>query len=183
MKKQTDRALPSWFSAPEPSDIAQDSLFKRPTLEALFELHVSADECARWHSKGWLSWELTKLKEVALYDDPHIWEVIVVRDVVRSGLSDVQIDALLERLPRPLALDPARLTFSFRYGWVVPTPMDPVEIDELDDAEGIDDPDDVIEKHLDDWLGYLPESRLLALRDQINDLLGETSDSDDGDGQ
>jgi hypothetical protein len=171
MKKQGERPLPSWFRAPEPQQRSQRSLFTRQTSEVLFELQVSADECARWHSKGWLSWELNKHKEVDLYDDPRIWEVIVVRDVVRSGLSDVQIDALLELLPRPYWLHPDRLAFSFRHGWVEPRHL----------AEC--DPDEVIDEHLGTWLDALDEDELRVLRDQINDRLGESCDPSEGNDQ
>jgi hypothetical protein len=94
------------------------------------------------------------------FDDPKSFEIQIVRDVVRSGLSDVQIESLLAKLPKPFAFNPERLAFSFRHGWVYVEP--PVEIPE---------PSEVIEEHLDEWMAQCDEETLEDLRDKVTNVL------------
>jgi hypothetical protein len=96
-------------------------------------------------------------------DDPKILELHFVRDVVRSGLSDAQITQLFEQCPKPHSFDPERTAFSFRYGLVQAIP--PAEPDE---------PEAVIEAHLDSWIEECDEARLKALHDQIVERLNNS---------
>lgn len=80
--------LPSWFTRPEPRTRVQQSLFRSTVADAMVHLRISEDECGRWHAKGWLSSDGTTMPEVDDFDDPYVWELTVVRDIVRTGLSD-----------------------------------------------------------------------------------------------
>lgn len=152
--------LPPWFASPQPTTRwRQLTLFRSPFADALVRLRISADECARWHANRWLSFDGSRITEVDDFDDPRVWELIVVRDVVRSGLSDAQIVSLLSQLPKPFAVDPDRVAYSFRHGWVEATiPAEP-------------DPDTIIEEHLDSWLETCDQERLQQFYQKIGELL------------
>jgi len=155
--------LPSWFMMPIAyATWHQQSLFRVPFDAVLPDLRVSADELVRWRRNGWISFELAGVSEVNDCDDPHVWEIIFIRDIVRSGLSDGQIVWLLSRCPRPFTFDPDRIVFSFRYGWVMPAEVEPSEPES---------PDDIIEENLDAWLEERDAERLAELRMKIDDLL------------
>ena len=151
--------LPPWFSAASPSENHQESLFKVPLEFVLARAKVSSDELNRWHSKGWVSFASVNM-ELNDHDDPKIRELLFVRDVVRSGLTDAQITQLFARCPKPYSFDPDRTAFSFRYGLVqVSPPLEP------------DEPEAVIEAHLGDWIEQCDIERLASLRDQIAERL------------
>lgn len=145
--------------APVPVTDCQGCLFHSDFSNVLAELCVSMDELARWHAKGWISFDGNRITEVATFDDPRVCELTVVRDVVRSGLNDAQIDHLLAQLPRPCVLNPSRLVFSFQYGWVEVEPSPKVDRNEI------------IENHLDDWLETCGEDWLRELQKRIEELL------------
>jgi len=133
---------------------------------ALARIGVSVDDVRRWHAKGWLSFDENLADELDEFDDPRIWEMQIVRDIVRSGLTDAQIEVLFSKLPRPFAFYPDSLTYSFRHGWVCVIP--PVEIPE---------PSEVIEGHIDGWIEDCDEETLERLRDQIIKTLQVRSES------
>jgi len=85
--------LPSWFNHISPSTgiSKQLSLFTESLYELLARLQISLDELARWHDKGWVSFDASKLLRLAIINDPKSWELYFVRDIVRSGLTDAQI--------------------------------------------------------------------------------------------
>jgi len=120
---------------------------------------IRPEEADAWHAKGWLSFGLSESPSLDEVDDPRMRELAVVRDVVRSGLCDAQVERLLGKLPRPCAVDPSRLAFSFRHGWV-------------EAVVGEDpDPDAILDEHLDEWLESCNEERLRALQHRIGVLL------------
>ncbi len=153
--KPSHPELPAWFTPPWPSDNVQECLFKMSLESALAQAQVSPDELNRWHSQRWISFAFVPM-ELNEPDDPKIVELHFVRDVVRSGLSDAQITQLFDQCPKPHSFDPERTAFSFRYGLVQAIP--PVEPDE---------PETVIETHLDSWIQECDEALLTALQDQI----------------
>ena len=138
----------------------QPCLFRVTLAEMIVRLSVSADDLRRWHDRGWLSFDENMDEALDEFDDPKCFEIQIVRDVARSGLSDVQIECLLSKLPKPFAFNPDRLAFSFRHGWVYVQP--PVEIPE---------PSEVIEEHFDEWLAQCGEETLEQLREKVNDAL------------
>lgn len=155
-KETTTQKLPPWFAPAQPASIQQDSLFKVSIESVLARIRVSPDELNRWHARGWISFAFVPM-ELSDHDDPKIWELQFVRDVVRSGMTDAQITQLFDRCPKPHSFDPDRTAFSFRYGLVQAIP--PVEPDE---------PDGVIENHLEEWIAKCDDKeQLLSLNHQI----------------
>jgi hypothetical protein len=165
--------LPEWFVYPRHLEGWQESLFKKDLTDVLVRLGVSHDDLNRWHDKGWVSFDSSPGLDIDDFDGPHIREVAFVRDVVRSGLSDAQIEHLLSLLPKPFTFNPSRVSFSFMYGWVESVPGK--------------SSDDVIEEHLESWLEDLAQSgdteRLRELSGRIEELLGETEAETDKDEQ
>jgi len=138
----------------------QPCLFRVTLAEMLARLGVSFGDLRRWHERGWLSFDENMNEPLDEFDDPRSFEIQIVRDIVRSGLSDVQIESLLAKLPKPYSFNPDRLAFSFRYGWVYVEP--PTEIPE---------PSEVIEEHLDEWMAQCEEETLNDLRERVADAL------------
>ena len=88
-----------------------------------------------------------------------------------SGLADVQITQLLEGLPRPYSFDPREVVYHFGYGWVRPVQEDPFE---------------VIEGNLTDWIEEIGERQNLSKLEDISSLIAEqiellTKPDEDGD--
>lgn len=151
--------IPPCFCRPQPSSHNQESLFKRRFVDVLAELEVSPDDLARWHSYDWLSFDGQSIVEVDDVGDPRVWELTVIRDIVRSGLSDAHVRHLIGRLPKPAAIDPCRFAYSFRFGWIEGVlPVDP-------------DPDELVEAHIDGWLENQDLDRLRALQASIAELV------------
>ena len=100
------------------------------------------------------------------YDDPQVFNLTFVRDIVRSGLADSQIEYILGQLPKPLAFDPDRIAYSFKYGWVEAVPSDSTE--------------DIIEEQLDSWLEEIDTERLQELREHIDELLDPVDNDSNG---
>ena len=152
--------LPLGMERPQPITSHQGCLFRISLADALVRLCVSPDDLRRWHERGWLSFDGSMNEELDEFDDPRVFEIQVVRDIVRSGLTDAQIESLLSQLPKPFAFNPDRLAFSFRHGWVHVAP--PLEIPE---------PSEVIEEHLDEWMAQCDEETLENLRERVTDAL------------
>ncbi len=99
---------------------------------------VSLDDLDRWCDKGWISFDARGVDQLSTH---MAHEVVFIRNLVQSFLSDAQIDALLKKLEKPYQYDPTRTAYSFAYGWVQPPPMlDGIEIDEF------------VESHLRSWI-------------------------------
>ena len=98
-------------------------------------------------------------------------EIRFVRDVVRSGLSDAQIEYSFAQLPRPMDFDLAQVAYSFMLGWVMGAPRPT--------------PEDVIQDHhLAELAKAENAERLIELKEQIEGLLEriappETNEDDD----
>lgn len=142
----------------------QLTLFRHSMDVALANAGVSRDEMRRWHRRGWLSFDYQPI-DVQTYDDPQINELLFVRDVVRSALSDVQIRQVLRQCPRPLYYHPDFLVYHFRYGLVECLPQPST--------------DDLIGNDLDTWLENQDRDTLTALREQIDEMLQAQEDSDE----
>ena len=152
--------LPPWFQKPDSIECRQSTLFPDELPDVLATLRVSADDLTRWHTRGWVSFG----PDLSLgLESWHVNEIRFVRDVVRSGLLDAQIEHLFRQLPRPMNFDPATVAYSFSLGWVMVNP--PEELD----------PDEVMPEHIGDWLVTMADAgeleQLIALRDRIEGLL------------
>ncbi len=151
--------LPSGLVHPYPITRCQRSLFQISLAKAIARLGVSPDDLRRWHGRGWLSFDEKLNEELDEDDDPRIFEIQIVRDLVRSGLTDDQIEILFDKLPKPFAFNPDALAYSFRHGWVS---VDPPVIPE---------PYEIIEEHIDSWINDCDQETLERLRDQISEAL------------
>jgi hypothetical protein len=101
---------------------------------------ISLDDLDRWRAKGWVSFDARGVERLT---KPMMNEVVFIRNLAQSFLSDAQVDALLKELEKPYQYDPTRLAYSFAYGWVQPPPvLDAIEIDEF------------VESHLRGWIDY-----------------------------
>src|ERR1039458_4211437 len=88
----------------------QGTLFPSAQEQFIAEVFVSADEMGSWHRKGWLSFDpLT----VADYDEKERVELLFIRGLARSGLSDAMINRMLSSLKKPYCYDPSTTSFSF----------------------------------------------------------------------
>jgi hypothetical protein len=88
----------------------QGTLFPRAQEQFIAEAFVSADEMGAWHRKGWLSFDPMT---VAYYDEKERVEVLFIRGLARSGLSDAMIDRMLSSLDKPYCYGPSTTFFSF----------------------------------------------------------------------
>ena len=158
--------LPHGLIRPRPHTDHQPCLFRVTLAEMLARLGVSPDDLRRWHGRGWLSFDENMNETLDEFDDPKTFEIQIVRDVVRSGLSDAQIEVLFSKLPTPFAFNPHTLAYSFCHGWVQVAP-----------PEEIPEPSDVIEEHIDEWITNCDEATLEDLRDKIAEALKMCADS------
>lgn len=172
----SSESLPPHFIRPvrhEPGEW-QLELFPESFGQLLARLSVSADEARRWFDRGLLSFDpSTVAEEFVTSRDGRGLELGFIRDLLRSGLGDVQIERLLASLARPFAYDPLAIAWSFRCGWV--------------QGVGPDDPDTVIEDHLTEYLEGLADAddylELESIRDRIDALLARKEPGEKGDSQ
>lgn len=99
----------------EPQRIAQLDLFGRGRDYMLALGGVSIEEVERWRAKGWISFDIRELHSLDTGISSELW---FIRNIARSGLSDVQIDTFLGELEPPYMYDPIRTAYSFSHGWV-----------------------------------------------------------------
>ena len=157
--------LPPGLVPPEPVKQPLQCLFKISLATGLARLGVSVDDVRRWHGHGWLSFDENLTDQLDEYDDPRIWETQIVRDIVRSALTDAQIEVLFSTLPKPFVFYPDSLVYSFRHGWACVIP--PVKIPPVEMIR----PSDIIDDHLDEWIDECDEVTLEILRDKITETL------------
>jgi hypothetical protein len=124
------------------SGIWQQSLFPSTQEQFSAETFVSADEMGAWKRKDWLSFDPLA---IARYDQKERVEVLFIKGMTRSGLSDAMIDRLLSGLEKPYCYDPSTTFFSFLENrWIsLPPEQDPAEVakiylDELVDTQDWD---------------------------------------------
>ena len=162
--------LPTWFRAPLPPHSMQRSLFPEKLQDCRTRLGLDATELHRWRALGWLSFDPDALPTL---EEHQAWEVEFLRAVTRSELPASSTQALLSALPRPFHYDPRRLTYSLAFGWV--------------EAVEPQDPEDVIETHLDEWLDQLAGAEeyetLRTLGSKIAGLLKEAPEPGAGEAE
>lgn len=109
----------------------QLSLFPYNRDEYMARARVSLDDMARWREMGWISFDAAILETL---EDNEFAEMVFVRDVAQSGLSDAFITELLSQLPKPYSYPPVTTVYHFNWGWVqVSFPdMDEMMTDRLD---------------------------------------------------
>jgi len=122
----------------KPAQVRQLDLFPHETARDLARAGVSPDDVARWKAIGWLSPDTAAGQTM---HTPEFYEVVFVRSIARSGLSDQQITTLLDELPKPYCYDPLLVAYSFALGWVQRPP-----------DLTYDDIDGLLKEHLEGWL-------------------------------
>jgi len=115
---------------PEPqhsSALCEEWLFTSTLEEFIADMFVSADEMGSWHRKGWLSFDPLAL---AHYKEKERVEVLFMKGLTHSGLSDPMINRLLSSLDKPYCYDSSTTFFSFvENRWVgLPPQQDPAEV-------------------------------------------------------
>jgi hypothetical protein len=105
----------------------QATLFRLTPEEFIAEAFVSADEMVTWHRRGWLSFDPNTLLE---YDQKEHAEVMFIRGLARSGLSDALIGRMLCGLERPYCYDSSATFFSFADNrWIsLPPTEEPADV-------------------------------------------------------
>lgn len=170
MASYSNGGLPKWWTRPRP-DI-QPTLFPAAVDDvSLAELRVTIGDIQRWHQAGWLSFAIDDLDQL---DWPQLAEITFVRCLLLSGLGETELRRLTHSLPRPLAFDSRQIAYSFEYGWVVPTKVDP---------------NDVVETHLSTWLEGLASCRdinrlkmlLAEVAEHLEYLTGNGDESEESD--
>jgi hypothetical protein len=133
----------------------QATLFPSTHEQFIAEAFVSVDEMGSWHRKGWLSFDpLT----VAQYDEKERVEVLFIKGLARSGLSDAMIDRTLSSLDKPYCYGPTTTFFSFvENRWISLPP-------EQDRA-------DVTSEYLDDLIETQDWDSLRELQGKISEAL------------
>ena len=179
--------MSTWVSPPirEPSQL---SLFTCTAEEARAELKVSSDECQRWKSNGWLSFDIADHDRLEpLFET----ELAFITAIARSGLNDAVISKLLEPLKFPYRYDPRTVAYSFRDGWVqCPPEKDREEIVQeyldtdlgtLVDEHVNENLENLINENIDSWLqsNCHDQDRLADLKETITDLLYDSIDDED----
>ena len=146
------------------SDMSQGWLFTSTSEEFVVEMSVSCDEMASWQRKGWLSFDPTALIE---YSQPERIEVLFIKGLTRSGLSDALINRTLASLEKPYCYDPDKTFYSFLENcWIsLPLRADPADI-------------------TSDYITELAEAEkwdaLRELQGRISEALEAVEDTEDG---
>lgn len=122
-----DNPLPRGLNRPIGGKCRQLLFFDAAIGSVAATLRVSLDDMKRWHELRWLSFNPAT---EALIDHEQIEEIRFLRNVVRSGLPDAYLSALLKSLPKPVFQGYNYLAYSFKYGWVVAEPVYLVDVDE-----------------------------------------------------
>jgi len=146
--------------------LKQATLFRSTRDEFVAGTSVSVDEMTVWHQKGWLSFAPENLAE---YDEKERHEVLFMKGLIRSGLSDAMIERLLATLSKPYCYDPVTTFYSFVEDRWINLPPAP-------------DPFDVVLEHMDEYLEALVMDEnwddLRGLHEQIGEIL-ESAEADD----
>ncbi len=141
----------------------QPTLFRSTQEELVAETFVSADELGSWHAKGWLSFNLRGLPEC---DAKERIEVLFIKALARSGLSDAMINRTLSGLEKPYCYDPSTTFFSFLENRWITLPPEP-------------DPADVASEYLEGLVKDQDWGGLRKLRNKILQALEHTEDTDE----
>lgn len=119
-----------------PEQVTQKTLFPQKRIEFLSKARVSESDLARWLAAGWLSSTYGDLDEL---DEPETCEILFIRNLARSGLSEDDVERLLMGLDKPYSYHPTRTAYSFAIGWVAsPRPGDVDEAFQIGVIEWLD---------------------------------------------
>jgi len=137
-----------------------DTLFRQKIEELEKNTNISRVEMQQWYQQGFLSFNPVELLE---FDDRHLYEIVFLGGIFKSGLPESSIKQILENLPKPYCYNPERTFYSFYCKeWV--------SIPSIEEITGS------YLKHLveyDEW------ELLHDLSDQIKELLDNAPTEDD----
>jgi hypothetical protein len=133
-------------------------LFPATLDEVIAQVLVSADEMRSWQCKGWLFFDAS---EVSQFDESELDEILFVKRLAHSGLSDAMINRLLSAgLDRPYCYDPSTTYHSFCQNRWTGLPSAP-------------DPAEVTRDYIDELVRDEEWPALLELKDGINQALAD----------
>jgi hypothetical protein len=91
------------------------TLFPMESDEFLEQSGLPRERLRDWAAAGWLSFDLDAMPR---FEECHLAEVKVVRDVLDSGLQAEAAQAILRALPKPCQFDPRCLCYNFHtHAW------------------------------------------------------------------
>lgn len=99
----------------------------------LAKARVSLEDMAQWQELGWISYDISTRQTLEGHE---IAEMLFVRNLARSGLSNAFVSELLGELDKPYAYPPMTTVYSFALGWVEAI---------------IPDMDSLVRNHLEGW--------------------------------
>lgn len=100
----------------------QPTLFRMSPAEFTAHTNLSLDEMRLWNERGWLSFDPCMIDE---YDERERMEVLFIKALAHSGLSNAMINNLLFGLKKPFCYDPEETFFSFAKGSWITLPKEP----------------------------------------------------------
>lgn len=112
---------------------AQFSLFPEERDDALAQARVSVEDMAQWQALGWISYDVSTRQTLEYHE---LAEMLFIRNLARSGLSNAFISELLGELTTPYSYPPMTTAYSFALGWVEAV---------------IPDMDSLVKNHLESW--------------------------------
>jgi len=130
--------------------------------EFIADMSVSADQMGSWHRKEWLSFNPLTLAD---YEEKERFEVIFIRGLTRSGLSDAMINGMLSSLEKPYCYDPSKPFFPFVENRWISLPEQ--------------DPADVTNKYVDELVETQDWDALRELRKKISQALENAGATDE----
>lgn len=127
-------------------------------------LMVPCDEMTAWYKNDWLSFDPSEIMDFSLSQRT---EVAFMKDLARSGLSGAYVKRLLSAgLEKPYCYDPQDTLYSFgEHRWVA--------------RQSLPDPDDLIERFLDDLIELEDWERLTQLQEKISAALATANPQSD----
>ena len=149
-----------------PRRVSRDpTLFQQSLPEMLKAVGTSLHQVQEWRARGWLSFEL---KEQARYDQWHFEEVRFINSLVQSGMGEIIVQHLLDKLSPPYSYSSDSIAYCFGRGQWVRVFTAP-------------DVDQVIEDNWELWLSALADSdgtEILAdIAQYVQALIGPQSGS------
>ena len=151
------------LAPPHTRALCQGTLFIATQEEFIAEVFVSADEMGSWHRKGWLSFDPLTLVR---YDESERVEVLFLKGLAHSGLSDAMINRMLSSLDKPYCYGPSTTFFSFcEDRWISLPP-------ERDQA-------DVTSAYLNDLIEAQDWDTLRGLQGKISQALEDAEDTNE----
>ncbi len=137
-------------------------MFPQPLNDFLIATGTSCEQLQGWHTRKWLSFQP---EAECLYDAWHYEEVMFIKALADSGIGELVIEHLLDKLAAPYQYPALSTAYCFgREQWVR--------------VRGEPDIGQIIDENFDSWLSDLAEAgdtnRLMDVSERLSDLLDPT---------